>query len=577
MKFFNKLILDSQKLIATFILMLIFSGMCWSQVSSKFGFSQSAGTYTPITGATVLSSAINQDLATYNVTGLSFPFNGSTISQVVVSTDGYIALGVATFANSTQPISSNNSASGIIAALAMNIVSSNVSGAASTLSWVNNGTETVFQWQDFARLNQAASERFSFQIRINNTTGVIKLVYGSFTVNMTTNYTPQAGLRGATNSDYNARRLTTAVPDSNPSWDDTAPATSNAHNLRFTTLSIAAIPDDGRTFIYTPPPINDDCSGAINLTPNPGYFTDPGLQNMVSSTPNSAGSVCVTNTTNKQDVWFKLTTDNDGILNEHINIAVTPLGTADIAIMLYGGSCGLLFELDCSDDGLEGEVETIYYTEAGFTGDDIETRENEVYYLRIIDFYNESAQFNISALGSTALPVNILSFDAKALNNKTVQLTWNVAAEVDVREYTIERSNDNRNWSAIGSVKASQKSTYGFNDNSPVSGVNYYRLAVKDVNAAVAFSDIRTVNFSGKGNMALYPNPANNTLYVSGTDDKNVVVSIYNEVGQIVNTLSSNGETIRTGGIDVSQLLPGAYSIQVKGESGLTTMRFVKQ
>ncbi|MBK8355593.1 MAG: T9SS type A sorting domain-containing protein [Saprospiraceae bacterium] len=179
--------------------------------------------------------------------------------------------------------------------------------------------------------------------------------------------------------------------------------------------------------------------------------------------------------------------------------------------------------------------------------------------------------------GLTPLPVNILSFDAKSLNNKTVQLTWNVAAEVDVKEYIVERSNDNRNWSAIGSVKASQKSTYGFNDNSPVSGVNYYRLAVKDVNASVAYSDIRTVNFSGKGNMALYPNPANNTLYVSGTDDKNVVVSIYNEVGQIVNTLSSNGETIRTGGIDVSQLLPGAYSIQVKGESGLTTMRFVKQ
>ncbi|MBK6373829.1 MAG: hypothetical protein IPF67_11810 [Saprospiraceae bacterium] len=70
--------------------------------------------------------------------------------------------------------------------------------------------------------------------------------------------------------------------------------------------------------------------------------------------------------------------------------------------------------------------------------------------------------------GLVPLPVNILSFDAKSLNNKTVQLTWNVAAEVDVKEYIVERSNDNRNWSAIGTVKASQKSTYGFNDNSPV-------------------------------------------------------------------------------------------------------------
>ena len=333
-----------------------------------------------------------------------------------------------------------------------------------------------------------------------------------------------------------------------------------------------------RTFTTTgTPPANDECIDAINLTPTPGYFTNPGLQNMANSLPTTVTASCVTTTNNKQDVWYKLTSDNDGNMGEHINLTVTPTGTSDFAIMLYGGSCGILTELDCADDFGGGSSETIVYTEVPFTGENIETRDNIVYYLRVLDYFNSNGQFNISALGSTALPVNILSFDAKSLNNKTVQLTWNVAAEVDVKEYVVERSNDNRNWSAIGSVKANQKSTYGFNDNSPVSGVNYYRLAVKDVNASVAYSDIRTVNFSGKGNMALYPNPANNTLYVSGTDDKNVVVSIYNEVGQIVNTLSSNGETIRTGGIDVSQLLPGAYSIQVKGESGLTTMRFVKQ
>ncbi len=333
-----------------------------------------------------------------------------------------------------------------------------------------------------------------------------------------------------------------------------------------------------RTFTTTgTPPANDECIDAINLTPTPGYFTNPGLQNMANSLPTTVLSDCVFTTNTKQDVWYKLTSDNDGNMGEHINLTVTPTGISDIVIMLYGGSCGTLTELDCADNGLDGDPETIVYTEVPFTGGNIEIRDNTVYYLRVMDYFNDNGQFNISALGSTALPVNILSFDAKSLNNKTVQLTWNVAAEVDVKEYVVERSNDNKNWSAIGSVKAIQKSTYGFNDNSPISGVNYYRLAVKDVNASVAFSDIRTVNFSGKGNMALYPNPANNTLFVSGTDDKNVVVSIYNEVGQIVNTLSSNGETIRTGGIDVSKLVPGAYSIQVKGESGLTTMRFVKQ
>jgi hypothetical protein len=255
------------------------------------------------------------------------------------------------------------------------------------------------------------------------------------------------------------------------------------------------------------PPANDECIDAINLTPTDGYFTNPGLQNMANSLPTTVLSDCVFTTNNKQDVWYKLTSDNDGNMGEHINLTVTPTGISDIVIMLYGGSCGTLTELDCSDNGLDGDPETIVYTEVPFTGGELETRGNIVYYLRVMDYFNDNGQFNISALGSTALPVNILSFDAKSLNNKTVQLTWNVAAEVDVREYIVERSNDNRNWSAIGSVKASQKSTYGFNDNSPVSGVNYYRLAVKDVNASVAYSDIRTVNFSGKRKYGIVSEP----------------------------------------------------------------------
>ena len=1273
MKFFNKLILTSQKLIATFTLVLIFSGMGWSQVSSNFSFSQSVGTYIPITGATVLSTATNQDLATYNVTGLSFPFLGSTISQVVVGTDGYIALGVATFTNNIIPLTSGNAASGIIAALGMNLVSSTVSGASPNLSWVNNGSETVFQWQDFARSTFASSERVNFQLRINNTNGAINLVYGAFIVGTST-ASPQIGLRGSTNSDYFARRLTTSEPDSSPSWDDTTIATNNAHSVRLSTFSPVTIPEDGRRYTFTPmycipaasstltyinnfsttggttnisnlvsgftaggyqnnyatqnatiaqggtltatftvtggtagvaiwvdlnnnqtfetserlynsasylvdgnysvpiaipvitatgqytmriltdynasspspclfgsgrgeaedykvtviaqptdamdyanlqfpatasinaggaatiytqgyepgvtpgpgagagitvwigvnatntdpatwsggawstttfnvqvgnndefqgnigsslipgtyyyasrwqlnggpyvyggynvggggfwngtsnvsgvltvnPIVNDDPCGAIILTPTVSctYNTYTNLNATATSTT-TGGPIPVPGCGGYSggDVWFQITVPPSGILiidsqtgvildsgmamysssdntcnglftliecddddspngamsyinrvgltpgsvvfvrfyefgndnNGTFGICVTTVAcgapTASVATLINsstananwtpttgsfiieygptstfgtpgaGASAGNVNNIvvtasnvgtkqltaltattgysyvvrqDCTGSangyslnssaitfttlaappanneatsatavglgvGCTGAIYTnvnatptsaspsepkngggdafktvwftfvapssgavrvstdvgsgnsltdsrvaiysatnpsdyntftcistdedggyllssgfmsvvyatglisgnTYYVQVGTYGSSTTTGTfcmtvdemnslmlaltatcastpqsifgtNPTYtgWVPILDassklialvknptgaspgtYTNLDQNINSGAVrtdgagkryldrnysfsnptagpydlqlffltserdalafvdpsaatltnlnvtrdpgvacktfptgvdntlltqqssgsingvdwvqvstpgfsgffintGLTPLPVNILSFDAKSLNNKTVQLTWNVASEVDVKEYVVERSNDNRNWSAIGSVKASQKSTYGFNDNSPVSGVNYYRLAVKDVNASVAYSDIRTVNFSGKGNMALYPNPANNTLYVSGTDDKNVVVSIYNEVGHIVTTLSSNGETIRTGGIDVSQLLPGAYSIQVKGESGLTTMRFVKQ
>jgi hypothetical protein len=227
-----------------------------AQVSTKYTFSQSNGTYTALSSPTVLGAA-PYDLTTYNVTGLSFPFNGATITQVVVGSDGYIALGVSSFTNSTQPIASTNAASGIIAGLAMNLVSSTVSGSAPELSWKIDAGETVFQWKDFARTAQAATEQFSFQIRINNTTGVINLVYGSFTVGTSTSQIPQVGLRGVTAQDFNARRLNTSYPDATPSWDGTGfgPLTSQttyAYNVRFTTTAPSCIPSSGQTFTYTP-------------------------------------------------------------------------------------------------------------------------------------------------------------------------------------------------------------------------------------------------------------------------------------------------------------------------------------
>jgi len=330
--------------------------------------------------------------------------------------------------------------------------------------------------------------------------------------------------------------------------------------------SVTISPASGNAFRFVP---LLDASGGIVAEVYP-YGQDLGV--VSSSVHHNVGAV---------------RTDGNGIkymdVDHKISVTIQPTVAVDIALYVSASDLSLLMAADPAVTGI-GDIKTTKTDNAcgsnPSTGGTLLS--NYASFTRtdgVAAVAFSPASFSNFYLhgGLTPLPVNILSFDAKALNNKTVQLTWNVAAEVDVKEYIVERSNDNRNWSAIGTVKASQKSTYGFNDNSPVSGVNYYRLAVKDVNASVAYSDIRTVNFSGKGNMALYPNPANNTLYVSGTDDKNVVVSIYNEVGQIVNTLSSNGETIRTGGIDVSQLLPGAYSIQVKGESGLTTMRFVKQ
>lgn len=197
------------------------------------------------------------------------------------------------------------------------------------------------------------------------------------------------------------------------------------------------------------------------------------------------------------------------------------------------------------------------------------------------------AEFNINGFsggggggGGTPqgpLPVNIISFTAKGNNNSTVTLNWNVGQEIDVKFYNVESSIDNQKWIVLGKVTAQQLNTYSFVDSNPVKGLNYYRLAIEDQNASMAYSQVRSVNFSGRAGLALYPNPANSQVFISGSTDKNVVVSVYNEVGQIVQTLKISGDNLTSQGIDISSLLPGAYSIQIKGETDVNTMRFVKQ
>jgi hypothetical protein len=268
---------------------LIFGG-AWGQVAN-YSFSSSSGTYTAISGGTVVRSGSSLDAGGASVTlPTAFPFNGSSITSLRVNDDGYLALGVTSFTNSTQPIASTNAATGIVAALACDLMDANAVGTTPEIRWVQVGNEIIFQWNDFARYTSSTSvEIFDFQIRLNTSNGQIVIVFSNFsTVNSSTTYTPQVGLRGSTTADFNSRRLTTSVPTATPSWSNTAAATTTGHNVRFTSTSPAAFPSTGLTFTWTPP---TPCTG----TPTPGTIASNISQNVCSGSAPAA--LTVTGTT----------------------------------------------------------------------------------------------------------------------------------------------------------------------------------------------------------------------------------------------------------------------------------------
>jgi hypothetical protein len=81
------------------------------------------------------------------------------------------------------------------------------------------------------------------------------------------------------------------------------------------------------------------------------------------------------------------------------------------------------------------------------------------------------------------LPIELLSFSAKA-EGESVLVRWETATETNNDFFTIERSNDVKNWVVIGYVDGAGNSnrplSYRFTDNQPLEGISYYRLRQTD-------------------------------------------------------------------------------------------------
>ncbi|MCB0763830.1 MAG: T9SS type A sorting domain-containing protein [Flavobacteriales bacterium] len=107
------------------------------------------------------------------------------------------------------------------------------------------GNETVIQWNNARRYSFGAvsGDVLNFQIRLNNVTKAISIVYGTCTATSTTALTCQVGLRGATNSDFNNRTSAT-------NWATTSAGGTNAVTV---TSSNTIMPASGLTFTWAPP------------------------------------------------------------------------------------------------------------------------------------------------------------------------------------------------------------------------------------------------------------------------------------------------------------------------------------
>jgi hypothetical protein len=174
-----------------------------------------------------------------------------------------------------------------------------------------------------------------------------------------------------------------------------------------------------------------------------------------------------------------------------------------------------------------------------------------------------------------SLPVNLVSFYARLLQDNKVQVDWGTAGETNNDHFEIEHSQDGLDWASIGRVEAGGNTDagqeYSFTDAAPYAGLTYYRLKQVDRNGNSTFSKTLTMHTAEQQTTAVkaYPNPANAFLFVEGAGQS---ITVFNMAGQqmpVRITAVSDSKTT----LDLSSIPTGAYFLK----AGVRSVLFYKQ
>ncbi|MDZ4121318.1 MAG: choice-of-anchor J domain-containing protein, partial [Candidatus Cloacimonadaceae bacterium] len=254
----------------------------------EYNFSATAGTYTPITTGTVYGDTATDDqrfvdpaapLGSTTVMigpglpiGFDFTYLGVVYDRVGINANGWISLGQSALGasavniNSTSGYTSLGSTTAItpaqlvsrISAMGRDLQAQEGAELMVATIGVAPNREYVVQWTNYRKYN-VTGDSYNFQIRLQETTNNVVIVYGTV-LNNATSTTIQIGLRGEpVTPASNFKVLSCSTNWASPSI--------GALVTESLTLSSTVYPASGTTYTFSPP-----VAGAV---PNPANLVSP--------------------------------------------------------------------------------------------------------------------------------------------------------------------------------------------------------------------------------------------------------------------------------------------------------------
>jgi hypothetical protein len=186
--------------------------------------------------------------------------------------------------------------------------------------------------------------------------------------------------------------------------------------------------------------------------------------------------------------------------------------------------------------------------------------------------------------GTSALPVELISFNANCISNET-KIEWQTASEHNTNHFAVERSFEGTKWEKLGEVTAAVNSTsirnYSLIDTSLVArALTYYRLIQVDIDGksetfGPVSSDCATNNAF---EVVIAPNPNDGvfTLKIEAEYSQEIDIRIYQMDGQEVarNTISvPEGTSLHY--IDLEGFASGIYTLHIHHRKGVLIKKTV--
>jgi hypothetical protein len=355
----------------------------------------------------------------------------------------------------------------------------------------------------------------------------------------------------------------------------------------------------------SPPAPPEDCIGSITLCSNQGFNNNTNnTGNVEDLTTFTAG--CLANN-ERQGTWYNFSPSESGTLAFTISPA-NPADDYDFAIWgpyppgstidaicppsspplrcsyaAPSGDTGLSFTATDLSEGAFGDKWVRY----------LDVLEGQVYLLYVSNWSQSGLAFNLNfnpastaSLDCTILPVELLGLHAQP-QQRTVDLRWTTLTEFNSERFLVERASDDLRFEVIGELAAQGHSLaptdYHFTDQSPLHGVNYYRLTQLDLDGSAARSNTVTALFTGNTHAAMVlPNPTGGTaeLLLAQVPEGPFILHLRDARGRLVQSQQLNGGNgAQRFALDLHRLDGGMYSISLHDMHGapLGNTLFVKE